>query len=187
MRNAAKVRPAAGRTYAIPAGSPERLAGPTFALMPAPPPPAPLPLPDDPRWMRAALAEAAAAGAEGEIPIGAVVVLDGRLLGKGRNQTERLRDVTAHAEMLALTAAATALGNKYLHHATIYVTVEPCPMCAAALHWAQVARVVFGVADDKRGLHCFQPSLLHPRTQLIGGVLGEECGELMRAFFAAKR
>ena len=137
--------------------------------------------------MRAALTEAAAAGQDGEIPIGAVVVLEGRLLGKGRNQTERLRDVTAHAEMLALTAAAHAVGNKYLHGATLYVTVEPCPMCAGALHWAQLARVVFGVADEKRGLHCFQPSLLHPRTRLLGGVLAEECGELMRAFFAGKR
>ena len=137
--------------------------------------------------MRAALAEAVAAGAEGESPIGAVVVLENRLLGKGRNQTERLRDVTAHAEMLALTAAAHAVGNKYLHHATLYVTVEPCPMCAGALAWAQVARVVFGVADEKRGLHCFQPSLLHPRTQLVGGVLAAEAAELMRAFFQAKR
>lgn len=154
-------------------------------------PPAPL-LPavvsaDDLRWMRVALTEAAAAAAEGEIPIGAVVVLEGRLLGKGRNQTERLRDVTAHAEMLALTAAAHAVGNKYLHHATLYVTVEPCPMCAGALHWAQVARVVFGVPDDKRGLHCFQPSLLHPRTRLIGGVLADECAALMQAFFRTRR
>ncbi|MBC7446490.1 MAG: nucleoside deaminase [Hymenobacteraceae bacterium] len=154
--------------------------------MPAAPPLPTVP-DDDVRWMRVALAEAAAAGAAGEIPIGAVVVLDGRLLGKGRNQTEQLRDVTAHAEMLALTAAANAVGNKYLHHAALYVTVEPCPMCAGALAWAQVARVVFGVADDKRGLHRFQPSLLHPRTQLVGGVLAEECAELMRSFFVGKR
>ncbi len=156
-----------------------------------PPPPSPLPVPpfapDDVRWMRVALAEAAAAGAAGEIPIGAVVVLENRVLGKGRNQTERLHDVTAHAEMLALTAAANSLGNKYLHNATLYVTVEPCPMCAGALAWAQVARVVFGVPDEKRGLHCFQPTLLHPRTKLLGGVLAEECSEMMRAFFAAKR
>ena len=137
--------------------------------------------------MRVALAEAAAAAAEGEIPIGAVVVLEGRLLGKGHNQTERLRDVTAHAEMLALTAAATAVGNKYLQNATLYCTVEPCPMCAGALHWAQVARVVYGVADEKRGLHCFQPSLLHPRTQLLGGVLAEESAALMQAFFQTRR
>lgn len=137
--------------------------------------------------MQRALREAEAAGHDGEIPIGAVVVLDGRLLGTGRNQTERLRDVTAHAEMLALTAAANAVGNKYLLNATLYVTVEPCPMCAGALAWAQVARVVFGVADDKRGLHCFQPSLLHPRTQLIGGVLAAEAAALMQAFFRAKR
>lgn len=142
---------------------------------------------DDERWMRIALAEAAAAATEGEIPIGAVLVLDGRLLGKGRNQTERLRDVTAHAEMLALTAAAHAVGNKYLHNATLYVTVEPCPMCAGALHWAQLARVVFGVEDEKRGLHCFQPALLHPRTRLTGGVLTSEAADLMRTFFAAKR
>ena len=141
----------------------------------------------DGRWMRAALAEAIKAGAEGEVPIGAIVVLEGRLVGKGRNQTERLRDVTAHAEMLALTAAANSLGNKYLHNATLYVTVEPCSMCAGALAWAQVARIVFGVPDEKRGLHCFQPSLLHPRTKLTGGVLAEECAALMQAFFQSKR
>jgi tRNA(adenine34) deaminase len=141
----------------------------------------------DARWMRAALAEAALAGAAGEVPIGAVVVLEGRLLGKGHNQTERLADVTAHAEMLALTAAAQAVGNKYLHGATLYVTVEPCPMCAGALAWAQVARVVFGVPDDKRGLHRFQPGLLHPRTQLTGGVLADECRTLMQRFFGERR
>jgi tRNA(adenine34) deaminase len=137
--------------------------------------------------MRRALVEAEAAGRDGEIPIGAVVVLEGRLLGTGRNQTERLRDVTAHAEMLAITAAANAVGNKYLHHATLYVTVEPCPMCAGALAWAQVARVVFGLADEKRGLHCFHPTLLHPRTQLISGVLADDCAALMRTFFQTKR
>lgn len=149
-----------------------------------------MPKPDsaaDVRWMRLALLEAEHAAAAGEIPIGAVVVLEGRLLGRGHNQTERLRDVTAHAEMLALTAAANHLGNKYLLNSTLYCTVEPCPMCAGALAWAQVARVVFGVPDDKRGLHCFSPSLLHPRTVVQGGVLADECAALMQTFFRGRR
>lgn len=142
----------------------------------------------DIRWMRLALAEAARAGDEGEIPIGAVVVVENRLLARGRNQTERLHDPTAHAELLALTAASEATGNKYLPPgATLYCTVEPCPMCAGALYWAQAARVVFGAPDEKRGLHLFVPSLLHPRTLVQAGVLGTECAELMRSFFAKKR
>ncbi len=141
----------------------------------------------DPDWMRRALAQAEQAAATGEIPIGAIVVLENRLIGQGHNQTERLRDVTAHAEMLALTAAANAIGNKYLLGATLYCTVEPCPMCAGALAWAQVARVVFGVPDEKRGLHCFQPTLLHPRTQVTGGILADECAALMQAFFRERR
>ncbi|MBC7449432.1 MAG: nucleoside deaminase [Hymenobacteraceae bacterium] len=141
----------------------------------------------DAGWMRRALAQAELAAANDEIPIGAVVVLENRLIGQGYNQTERLRDVTAHAEMLALTAAANTIGNKYLLGATLYCTVEPCPMCAGALAWAQVARVVFGVRDEKRGLHCFQPALLHPRTQVTGGILADECAALMQAFFRERR
>ena len=137
--------------------------------------------------MRQALAEARRALAAGEIPIGAVVVLDGEILGRGYNQTERLRDVTAHAEMLALTAAANRLGNKYLTHCTLYVTVEPCPMCAGASAWAQVGRLVFGADEPRTGYRRHSPTLLHPRTQVLAGVCAEECTALMQAFFQSKR
>ncbi|MDO7877018.1 nucleoside deaminase [Hymenobacter sp. ASUV-10] len=140
----------------------------------------------DTYFMRQALLEAQQALAEEEIPIGAVVVLDNKIIGRGHNQTERLRDVTAHAEMLALTAAANHVGNKYLAGATLYVTVEPCVMCAGASYWAQVARVVFGAEELKVGFRRFG-HLLHPRTKLLGGVLADECVALMRDFFALKR
>jgi tRNA(adenine34) deaminase len=121
-----------------------------------------------------------------EIPIGAVVVLDNQVIGRGYNQTERLRDVTAHAEMLALTAAANHLGNKYLADCTLYVTIEPCVMCAGASYWAQLKAVVFGAEEPKVGFRRHGP-LLHPRTKLRGGVLAEECAVLMRQFFSLKR
>ena len=140
----------------------------------------------DLRWMRAALTEAAAAGQDGEIPIGAVVVLEGRLLGKGRNQTERLRDVTAHAEMLALTAAANHLGNKYLADCTLYVTIEPCVMCAGASYWAQLRAVVFGADEPKVGFRR-HGALLHRRTALRSGIQADACAQLMREFFNMKR
>jgi tRNA(adenine34) deaminase len=143
-------------------------------------------LPPDDYFMRQALLEARQALAEDEIPIGAVVVLEHRIIGRGHNQTERLRDVTAHAEMLALTAAANHVGNKYLGQATLYVTVEPCVMCAGASYWAQVARVVFGAEEAKVGFRRFG-NLLHPRTKLLGGVLAAECAQLMQDFFALKR
>jgi tRNA(adenine34) deaminase len=142
--------------------------------------------PDDSYFMRQALLEACQALAEQEIPIGAVVVLENKIIGRGHNQTERLRDVTAHAEMLALTAAANHVGNKYLGQATLYVTVEPCVMCAGASYWAQVARVVFGAEEKKVGFRRFG-NLLHPRTKLLGGILAEECAALMQDFFALKR
>ena len=137
--------------------------------------------------MRQALAEARLALAEGEIPIGAVVVLDNTIIGRGHNQTERLRDVTAHAEMLALSAAANFVGNKYLSACTLYVTIEPCVMCAGASAWAQLAAVVFGTEEPKTGYRRHALGLLHPRTQALGGVCAAECAALMQAFFAQKR
>lgn len=141
----------------------------------------------DERFMREALLEARAAEAEDEIPIGAVVTFGGRVIAKGHNMTERLHDPTAHAEMIAITAAAEAVGGKYLNDCTLYVTVEPCPMCAAASAWAQVGRIVYGAIDPKRGFSMFSPSLLHPRTEVSAGVLAEECGGLVSEFFRKKR
>lgn len=137
--------------------------------------------------MREALAEAKAALAEEEIPIGAVVVCKGRIIGKGHNMVERLHDATAHAEMIAITAATEALGGKYLQDCTLYVTVEPCPMCAAALNWSQVSRIVYGAPDPRRGYSLFSPSLLHPRTEVTPGILAEECGSLVRDYLKSKR
>lgn len=141
----------------------------------------------DEKFMREALREALAASAEGEIPIGAVVVWKGRIIGRGHNQTERLQDTTAHAEMIAITAATGAMGGKYLNECTLYVTVEPCPMCAGALAWSQMGRIVYGAPDPRRGYSLFSPSLLHPRTEASGGVLLEECAQLMVDFFKSKR
>jgi tRNA(adenine34) deaminase len=141
----------------------------------------------DEYFMRQALAEARLALTEGEIPIGAVVVLDNTIIGRGHNQTERLRDVTAHAEMLAISAAANFVGNKYLGACSLYVTIEPCVMCAGASAWAQVRRVVYGADEPKVGFRRHSPSLLHPRTQLCSGVLAEECAALMLDFFHTKR
>ena len=137
--------------------------------------------------MREALAEAKAALAEEEIPIGAVVVCKGRIIGKGHNMVERLHDATAHAEMIAITAATESLGGKYLQDCTLYVTVEPCPMCAAALNWSQVSRIVYGAPDPRRGYSLFSPSLLHPRTEITPGILAEECGALVSDYFKTKR
>lgn len=142
---------------------------------------------NDEKFMQEALREARAAAAAGEIPIGAVVVWKGRIIGRGHNQTERLRDTTAHAEMIAVTAATEAMGGKYLTDCTLYVTVEPCPMCAGALAWAQIGRIVYGAPDQRRGYSLFSPSLLHPRTTVTGGILQEECTQLMLEFFKDKR
>lgn len=139
------------------------------------------------KFMKEALKEAGYALSEDEIPIGAVVVCRGRIVGKGHNMTERLKDPTAHAEMIAITAATEAVGGKYLTDCSLYVTVEPCPMCAGALSWAQIGKVVYGAADPKRGFSLFSPSLMHPKTEIVSGVLSEECGELVRDFFKAKR
>ncbi len=141
----------------------------------------------DLKFMAEAMREARAAEAEDEIPIGAVVVFGGRVIAKGHNMTERLHDPTAHAEMIALTAATEAMGGKYLNDCTLYVTVEPCPMCAAASAWAQVGRIVYGAIDPKRGYSKFSPSLLHPKTEVEAGVMAEECGALVSEFFRNKR
>ena len=141
----------------------------------------------DERYMRMALAEAEEAGRVGEVPIGAVVVCGGRVIARAHNLTETLHDVTAHAEMQAVTAAANELGGKYLMDCTLYVTVEPCPMCAGALGWSQLSRVVYGAADEKRGYQVFAPRVLHPRTVVTGGILGEECRQLMQDFFKDRR
>lgn len=141
----------------------------------------------DEKYMLEALKQAREAEADGEIPIGAVVVCKDRIIGKGHNMTEMLHDPTAHAEMIALTAATEALGGKYLTGCTLYVTVEPCPMCAAALNWAQVGRIVWGAPDPKRGYTMYTPSLLHPKTEVSSGVLEADCSEIVSAFFRARR
>ena len=142
---------------------------------------------DDRSFMEAALAQAREALAEDEVPIGAVIGCGGKIIGRGHNMTESLSDPTAHAEMIALTAATSALGGKYLKGSTIYVTVEPCPMCAAALAWAQVDAVVYGADDPKRGYTLYSPSLLHPKTEVRRGVLQEECSKLVTDYFKSKR
>ena len=142
---------------------------------------------DDERYMRDALREAGQAAAEGEIPIGAVVVCRGRVISRGHNMTERLHDPSAHAEMIALTAATEALGGKYLTDCTLYVTVEPCPMCSGALNWAQLGALVYGAPDPKRGYSLFSPPLLHPKTEVRRGVLAEECSALVSEFFRGRR
>jgi len=141
----------------------------------------------DERFMQMALKEAEAAQREGEIPIGAVIVCRDRIIARAHNLTETLTDVTAHAEMQAITAAANLLGGKYLADCTLYVTVEPCVMCAGAIGWAQIGRVVYGTPDEKRGFQRFAPEALHPRCTVTQGVLETECRELMQTFFAAKR
>ena len=141
----------------------------------------------DEKFMRMALAEAHEAGDAGEIPIGAVVVCQDKIIARAHNLTETLHDVTAHAEMQAITAAENFMGGKYLTDCTLYVTVEPCPMCAGAIGWAQIKRVVYGASDDKRGFHIYAPKALHPKAEVTTGVLEEECRTLMQEFFKGKR
>ena len=141
----------------------------------------------DERYMRMALDEAQTAYEAGEIPIGAVVVCKDRVISRAHNLTETLCDVTAHAEMQAITAAANTLGGKYLTDCTLYVTVEPCVMCAGAIGWAQLPRIVFGCTDDKRGYHDFAPHAMHPKATVVSGILEEECRQLMQDFFKSKR
>ena len=142
---------------------------------------------EDEKFMREALAEAHKALEKDEIPIGAVVVSNGRVIGRGHNLTETLHDVTAHAEMQAITAAAEYLGGKYLDRCALYVTVEPCVMCAGAIGWSQLGKLVFGAADEKRGYQRFAPQALHPRCTVTQGVLADECATLMKEFFKTKR
>jgi len=137
--------------------------------------------------MRRAIQEAEQAYHEGEVPIGAVVVSQFRIIARAHNLTETLTDVTAHAEMQAITAAANLLGGKYLNECVLYVTVEPCVMCAGALGWAQIGKVVYGASDEKRGFRRYAPGALHPKTEVVFGVLENECSELMKAFFQNKR
>lgn len=142
---------------------------------------------DDISYMKQAIAEARKSLSMDEIPIGAVIVCRDTIIARGHNLTERLHDVTAHAEMQAITAAAEYLGGKYLDGCTIYVTVEPCVMCAGALGWSQISRVVYGAPDARRGFTLLAPDALHPRTEVTGGVLEDECSQLMKSFFASKR
>ncbi len=141
----------------------------------------------DEQYMRKALDEAREALAQGEIPIGAVVVCQGRVIARAHNLTETLCDVTAHAEMQAITSAANLLGGKYLTGCTLYVTVEPCVMCAGAVGWAQIPRIVYGAPDVKRGYQEYAPRAMHPKAVVRGGVLEEECAQLMKDFFKEKR
>lgn len=137
--------------------------------------------------MRKALQEAEAAFAEGEVPIGAVIVCQDKVIARAHNLTETLHDVTAHAEMQAITAAADMLGGKYLQDCTLYVTVEPCIMCAGAIGWAQISRIVYGAKDEKRGYAAYAPKAFHPKAKVTSGVLEEDCKQLMQNFFKQKR
>jgi len=141
----------------------------------------------DEYFMKQALQEARQAANRDEVPVGAVIVCQGRVIARGHNLTETLNDVTAHAEMQAITAAAGFLGGKYLTDCTLYVTVEPCVMCAGALGWSQISRIVYGAGDEKRGYFRFAPNALHPKTEVVKGILEEECSRLMKEFFKAKR
>lgn len=141
----------------------------------------------DEQFMRKALYEAQRAAEEGEIPIGAVIVCDDRIISRAHNLTEKLHDVTAHAEMQAITAAADLLGGKYLSDCTLYVTVEPCVMCAGAIGWAQIGRIVYGASDEKRGYQLYAPRALHPKAVVTRGVLEAECRQMMQDFFKQKR
>ena len=137
----------------------------------------------DEHYMSEALSLAREAAREGEIPVGAVVVSQGRIIARAKNATERLNDVTAHAEILSITAASDYLGSKYLNNCTLFVTLEPCLMCAGALYWSQIGRIVFGAPDEKRGYRRMKTSVLHPKTLVQGGVLEEECKETLLKFF----
>jgi len=146
-----------------------------------------IPVFDHQYFMGQALQMAAQAYEEGEVPIGAVVSFGNRIIGRGYNQTERLQDPTAHAEMIAITAACSTMNSKYLRDCVIHVTIEPCPMCAGALRWAQISQVVYGASEPKFGFLRYGKSLLHPKTELLGAIMEAECRALMQAFFAEKR
>lgn len=141
----------------------------------------------DTDYMKQALIEAQKAYDEDEVPIGAIVVCKGRIIARAHNLTEMLNDVTAHAEMQAITAAATTIGGKYLNECTLYVTVEPCPMCAGAIAWSQLGKLVYGASDEKRGYNRYSPDVLHPKTEVVKGVCADEATILMKKFFNNKR
>ena len=141
----------------------------------------------DTDYMKQALIEAQKAYEQDEVPIGAVIVCKGRIIARAHNLTEMLNDVTAHAEMQAITAAANNIGGKYLNDCTLYVTVEPCPMCAGAIGWSQLGKLVYGAEDEKRGYHRYAPDVLHPKTEVVSGVCAEEATTLMKEFFKNKR
>lgn len=141
----------------------------------------------DEYFMQEALKEARKAFAADEVPVGAVVVCEGRIIARAHNLSERLTDATAHAEMQAFTAAASHLGGKYLNECTLYVTVEPCPMCAGASFWAQLGQIVYGTKDEKRGYSILNSKIVHPKTKIVSGILQQECAELMKEFFKRKR
>ena len=142
---------------------------------------------DDAYFMKQALIEADKAASKGEVPVGAIIVCKGRIIARAYNLTETLNDVTAHAEMQAITAAANVLGGKYLNDCALYVTVEPCVMCAGAIAWAQTARLIFGASDEKRGYQHYAPQVLHPKTEVVSGIMADECSRRMKEFFQAKR
>lgn len=142
---------------------------------------------EDSMFMKQAFHEAEAALEKGEVPVGAVVVCENRIIARAHNMTEALNDVTAHAEMQAITAAAEFLGGKYLNDCTLFVTMEPCVMCAGALAWAQIGKVVYGAADAKRGFSRLQESVLHPKTEIVSGVMADECSQIVKDFFVSKR
>lgn len=142
---------------------------------------------DDEYFMREALREAACAAADNEVPVGGIVVCRGKIIARAHNLTETLTDPTAHAEMQLIGMAAECIGGKYLDDCTLYVTVEPCPMCAAALAWAQLGKLVYGASDPKRGYSLFSPSLLHPKTVVVSGILSQECGTIVSDFFKNRR
>lgn len=142
---------------------------------------------NDAYFMKQALIEADKAASKGEVPVGAIIVCKGRIIARACNLTETLNDVTAHAEMQAITAAANVLGGKYLNDCALYVTVEPCVMCAGAIAWAQTGRLIFGASDEKRGYQRYAPEALHPKTEVVSGVMADECSRRMKEFFQAKR
>lgn len=142
---------------------------------------------DDEYFMRQALNEAKEALNKDEVPVGAVIVCQGRIIARSHNLTEMLNDVTAHAEMQAITAASNVLGGKYLTDCTLYVTLEPCPMCAGGLLWSQISKIVYGASDEKRGYSLFSPNILHPKTMITGGILKEECSAILTDFFRKNR
>ena len=141
----------------------------------------------DEYFMKMAFQEAELAFEKGEVPVGAVVVSRGKIIARAHNLTEQLNDVTAHAEMQAITAAANHLGGKYLDKCTLYVTLEPCGMCAGALYWSQIEKVVFGASDQKRGFHSINQHMIHPKTEILSGIMASECSEIIQRFFQMRR